>query len=750
MPDQQPPAPRWWHKPGLMARTLPLVILGIFVLLGAITAWHLDLWWEPQPELRGSVAHLHWEDSHGLVVTIDHKVFMVPAAGEQLGEPVLLHRDSEDRVPPAWPPHLHCDGENQTLYLFHHDLHDGEDTGRIAIRQVSGALWEGRVTDTRLFIGGRAIGVLPEALDRGTPLQPLIFTQQHLDVLVDGCPRRLQITAEPTEDGQHQFALTPGGEADAAPDGTVLAPGFRRLMIADGATLWVPVHFPPDQSDLLREIAAGSLQSHMDTVHLREPPSCHLVLDPAGADTPAAIDAHFPQVHHLKGPEDMHPLSSTDLARETASAAHTAFLAGRGATPASHPPQLRHGLPNYLACEHLYSGLGDAARAELHALYLLDPTLSARIGLPEQSGRNAAYLGQHMTAYLASSFGSDRLLQYAGKERPRAYRAAWEGEDALTREFFGHTQQEILQAAVTLPPQAAERYPARREITQAAPLEDVQRGVSHFSPDESGERVVAAEAMAQAQQLLILGGETEYPDTVVPGDGDLQDIRDPEWLPGGQRVVFSAKTDRGRELVAVSVDDPDNLDILVPAPAAENPTQPAPSPCGEMIAFTARVGGAAQVKLTHLSSGETTALTEEPVGAGWPRWCPEGERLAYISWTEMPGEPDQLAVLRPETKEVQYRDLSPFRIHPRSRPQWSDRDELLVPVRILQSRTVLQLNLQNDGAVLWGGAEWAAEEIIPLPEPERYLLSVRSPTGPGGEESDLERHLYIVTLTPAR
>jgi len=750
--EQVPPPPRWWHKPGLMARTLPVVLLGVFLLMGGATAWYLGLWHDTPPELHGSVAHIYWnEQTSRVLFVIDRKV-LVDSAVDDESEPVLLHRDPENDLPPAWPPYLHCDGERQTLYLFLRDAPGDEDSGRIAIRRLRGSLWEGEISDNRLFVGGRTPGIMQEALDRGAPLQPLLFSRQHVPTVINDQAEQLEITAEPVEQDSFGFSVRVQDEDQIQADTAMKTPGFQRETVQKRVAAWYPSDWDENRINEINDILATGLERQLRILDLENPPASHLVLhqgeDFFSHQPVGRVGEAFPQVKVLdaSAPRTADPMR---LRHKIGGLTSSYALMRHCATPEILPLWLRAGLPYLLAAGDADAAPVDAARAEKHTLHLLVPDLYNAVDLQDKPDHAVEELGRHMTAYLAASFGTEQVVEYAMQQRPRIYRDPWEQENTVTREFFQLSQEEILQDTFSRPTVLSRTHPAARAISDPAPLSDEALPLTGFSLDAGGQRAVAVAGHDSASLAVI---EVASGDTVktAPADPGTTEIAHPAWFPDGDKVIFTAHTDDGQKLQSLDPDDPESTGTVVTSDMAESPAQPAPSPCGNFLAFSAKVDGSPQIHRKNLSSGEITVLTDESGPVQWPRWCAGGQKLAFICRGGAPAEIDRLATFSPASGQIQYFDLSPFRVHELSRPQWIDHGEILVPVQ-RGGRTVASVDLSAGDLTLPGGAEWAVEEIAPLRTDDQYILSVRDPAlaaeaCPGPDASAFYRRLFTATL----
>ena len=129
--------------------------------------------------------------------------------------------------------------------------------------------------------------------------------------------------------------------------------------------------------------------------------------------------------------------------------------------------------------------------------------------------------------------------------------------------------------------------------------------------------------------------------------GNYSIARDPVWFPDGDRIALVAGTrDSGLRSINVANANPSGsfseaIPLYAVGDHASGP--PALSPDGMLVAFTtARYGHADLSNTLYVVGSDGSALTKLDVGASFPAWSPEGDRIAYAKREPRDGT-DQIA-----------------------------------------------------------------------------------------------------------
>jgi dipeptidyl aminopeptidase/acylaminoacyl peptidase len=101
------------------------------------------------------------------------------------------------------------------------------------------------------------------------------------------------------------------------------------------------------------------------------------------------------------------------------------------------------------------------------------------------------------------------------------------------------------------------------------------------------------------------------------------DVRQPAWAPGGQ-LTFVAEGQAGQATIRRLAASGEVEDLAFGR-------DPAWSPDGRWLAYSASVEGISQVFVADAQGRESRPLTAETVYAGQPAWSPGGARVAYVA-----------------------------------------------------------------------------------------------------------------------
>jgi len=107
--------------------------------------------------------------------------------------------------------------------------------------------------------------------------------------------------------------------------------------------------------------------------------------------------------------------------------------------------------------------------------------------------------------------------------------------------------------------------------------------------------------------------------TTGPGD-----VRQPAWGPAGQ-LAFVAEGEAGRVSIGQLGVSGGQVETLAAG------RDPAWSPDGAWLAYTASVEGISQVFVADAEGDEARSLTAEMIYAGQPAWSPDGARVVYVA-----------------------------------------------------------------------------------------------------------------------
>jgi eukaryotic-like serine/threonine-protein kinase len=186
-------------------------------------------------------------------------------------------------------------------------------------------------------------------------------------------------------------------------------------------------------------------------------------------------------------------------------------------------------------------------------------------------------------------------------------------------------------------------------VTDSA-ADDVQPA---WSPDGSRIAFVSARAYADKRLSVLIGMSRlqsvlalRYGDVwVMPALGGTarriaQDAYDPAWSPDGKKIIYAAPREGVWALWIREVDAPSEprklaVGVVRPAPpvfeSALPMIQPAWSPDGKWIAFTAGRDPFLRVFVVPSEGGQASVLTEADANTQMPSWSPDGRWLYFSS-----------------------------------------------------------------------------------------------------------------------
>ncbi len=141
-----------------------------------------------------------------------------------------------------------------------------------------------------------------------------------------------------------------------------------------------------------------------------------------------------------------------------------------------------------------------------------------------------------------------------------------------------------------------------------------------FSPNSK--RIAFVEGQGTLSQMRVDGSDVE----VVEGAGRAWQ---PEFFPTGDRIVFSRKAGRSRDIYAINSDGK-KLTRLSNAPRGFTDINPSVSPDGRLIAFERTDGFLDEIWVMRANGRKVTPLvTDSSFLAATPAFSPDGRQIAF-------------------------------------------------------------------------------------------------------------------------
>jgi dipeptidyl aminopeptidase/acylaminoacyl peptidase len=135
----------------------------------------------------------------------------------------------------------------------------------------------------------------------------------------------------------------------------------------------------------------------------------------------------------------------------------------------------------------------------------------------------------------------------------------------------------------------------------------------------------------------------------------------------------------GRHIRIATVDGVCNRELTN---GAAQEKQPAFSANGKQIAFASDATGIFQIYVMDLATGRRTQMTDEPEGASYPSWSPNGKKIAYVTGDVEDHSNLSNSAMLVDTKTFDTTTLTGVQAPPFSWSSFVDNDLLLIGQRL--------------------------------------------------------------------
>jgi len=301
----------------------------------------------------------------------------------------------------------------------------------------------------------------------------------------------------------------------------------------------------------------------------------------------------------------------------------------RSMRPTSFPFWFSEGLPEYLSI---------GGESDYNNMFILDMVVNDKLPPLQNLGGYYAYrLGESFLAYLARSYGKDKVTEYYYTLRSS------NGLDNATKKVFGLEFEDL---------ESRWRYQLKRDFyplveSQGIPVENLEKRsdskkkgayfnlMPRFSPDGSRYVWFSSAESRYSVWMGSLHGLSE-PRRILKGEatGKIEEFHyfrsNLSWFPDNRRVAFAAKTANGDRIHILDVDRRKIVRSIAPAGmSAIYELDVAPD--GRSLVFAGQQGMRCDLFLMDLESENLTRITDDLYNDLQPRFTPDGQSVVFAS-----------------------------------------------------------------------------------------------------------------------
>ncbi len=301
----------------------------------------------------------------------------------------------------------------------------------------------------------------------------------------------------------------------------------------------------------------------------------------------------------------------------------------RSMRPTSFPFWFSEGLPEYLSI---------GGESDYNNMFILDMVVNDKLPPLQNLGGYYAYrLGESFLAYLARSYGKDKVTEYYYTLRSS------NGLDNATKKVFGLEFEDL---------ESRWRYQLKRDFyplveSQGIPVESLEKRsdskkkgayfnlMPRFSPDGSRYVWFSSAESRYSVWMGSLHGLSE-PRRILKGEatGKIEEFHyfrsNLSWFPDNRRVAFAAKTANGDRIHILDVDRRKIVRTIAPAGmSAIYELDVAPD--GRSLVFAGQQGMRCDLFLMDMESENLTRITDDLYNDLQPRFTPDGQSVVFAS-----------------------------------------------------------------------------------------------------------------------